>query len=291
MNQLLNNRVGKNPKAQKRGCLFLVLGSIAALLATGAYTLGITRLTLIYIEARHGGEAAYALMGATMGSCVVVLILFYAILAIWYISPTQAEVDRQNRQMAAAPGGHNTRPAKAMPRNRLWLITGGLLLGVLLTGLVSLNTYKLVTEDGIRSYFFAETGRYEWADVSAYTVNCDMDKGLSVTFSMADGKQFEILQGTNSATNAFKEKYTSVIQFAADVDDRLMHPTDDSPVTPRNMNSIAYDRAVKFYQTPYPDVWPYVAQMIGYEDLEMSDDETAAPDTETSAENPTDTAA
>ncbi len=283
MNQLLNNRVGKKPKSQKRGCLFLVLGSLLALLGTGIYAVVIGLLTRVYIEARHGDEAAYALMSATLGSCAVVLILFYIILAVWYISPTQAEIDRQNRSLSTAPGGHNHQEAKAMPRSRLWLITGVLLVGVVLCGAVSLNIYKLVTPEGVRTYFFAETGRYAWSDVSAYSLDCDDSKGLSVTFTMSDGKQvkqIEILQGTNSATDAFEERYGSILQFAAEMDEQLMNPTDGSLVPPRNMSSSGYDRAVNFYRDRYTDVWPYVAQMIGYTELDMSDDETAPPESE-----------
>ncbi len=286
MNQLLNNRVGRKPTTQKRGCLFLILGSIAALLATGCYILIVSLLTGLVIEARHGSEVGYALMTAVEGSWGAVLLLFYAILALWYVAPSQAEVDRQNRRFATMPGGHNREPAKAMPRRTLWLITAGLLLGVILAGAVALNTYKFVNEDGVRTYCFFETGSYDWDDVSAYAVDCDTDEGLSLTFSFKGGKQLEILRGINSFASAFEEKYDSPTHFAAELDKRLMNPSDDRPVPPRNMSGVAYDRAVKFYRDANPEslsgrLWGYAAQLIGYVEMDMTPDETAA---ETAAE-------
>ncbi len=283
MNQLLNNRVGKAKKPQKRGCLFLLLGSLVALLATGIYIVAVSLLTGVLIRARHGDEAVYALMTLVKGSYVVVLLFFYAVLAIWYISPSQEEVDRQNRQMAMKPGGHNQKPIKAISRRTLWLISGGALLGVVLCGVISLNSYRLIGENGIRTYFFVETDRYEWQDVNAYSVGCDNDNGLSVTFSMRGGKQFEILQGINSATPKFIEKYTSPTHFAAELDKKLMNPTDGSPVPPRNMTSMAYDRAIKFYREDYPEIWPHVSQLIGYVEVNLTPEETV-PETEAVSE-------
>lgn len=275
MNQLLNNQGGSSARSKNRGCLFLVLGSLLALLATGIYIVLVSLLTRTVIEARHGGEAVYALMTLAKGSYGVVLILFYAILALWYVAPSQEEVDRQNRQFGTT-GGPGGPAAKAMSRRTLWLISGGIFLGVILCGAVSLNTYTLVSDDGIRTYCFAETGRYDWEDVSAYSVDCDASEGLSVTFAMQGGKQFEILHGVNSATDKFKATYTSTTHFAAELDKRLMTPTDDHAVPPRNMSSSAYDRAVSFYRDSYPDLWPHVSRLIGYEEMELSPDETAA---------------
>ncbi len=292
MNQLLNNRVGKPQRMQKRGCLFLVLGSILALLATVGYILLVSLLTGVVIEGRHGGETGYAIMTAVKGSWGVVMLLFYGILAVWYMAPSEAEVERQNRLAAARPGGHNQEPARAMSRRTLRLITGGLFLGVILTGAVTLNTYKLVTEEGVRTYCFIETGNYRWEDVSAYSVDCDTDEGLSLTFSFKGGKQIEILRGVNSATADFKESYTSITHFAAKLDDRFVNPPDDRPVPPRNMNGMAYERAVKFYREPYPDLWPYVSQLIGYVEIGMTPDETApetAPETVAETETVGDT--
>ncbi len=284
MNQLLNNRIGKQPKVRKRGCLFLILGSLLALLGTVVYILLVTYLTRIVIEARHGEETGYAIMTLVKGSWGVVMLFFYGILALWYMAPTEAEVERQNRQFAVSPGGHNQQPVKAMPRRVLWLVTGGLLLGVVATGAVTLNTYKLVTEDGVRTYCLVETGRYEWADVTAYSVNCDNSEGLSLTFSFKGGKQIEILRGVNTYTSAFRAKaYDSVTHFASELDKRLVHPEDGRPVPPRNMAGMAYERALKFYRDAPADTlagrqWPYVRQLIGYVEPGMQPDEIV-PDT------------
>ena len=266
MNQLLNNRVGKKPKSKNKGCLFLILGTILALLATFLFVFAVSRLTSMVIENRHGSEAAYALMSIVRPCYIVAMILFYGILTLWYMSPNQAEMEEQNRKfspMLGERGGQSE--AKALSKRTLWLITGGMLLGVVLTGVIAINTYRLVTPDGIRTYFFAETGRYEWDDVSEYTVTCDAESGLAVTFTMKGGKSFEILQGVNSATAKFRDTYTSVTHFAADMDEQM-----DSRGIPQNVKG--YDTARQFYQEAYPSLWPYVATLINHKEL------TAAPD-------------
>ena len=271
------NQTFRKPSSgsKKRGCLFLVLGSLLAMLATGIYIVAVSLLTRVVIEARHGGEAAYALMTFVKTSYTVVLILFYAILALWYVAPSQEEVDRQNLHF-----GTPNASIKAMSKGKLWLISSGIFLLVILCGAISLNTYTLVSENGIRTFCFIETSHYDWEDVSAYSVDCDDSEGLSITFSMRGGKQFEILHGINSATATFKETFESPTQFAAELDKRLMTATDTHAVPPRNMSSMAYDRAVNFYRENYPDLWPHVARLIGYENLVLSPDEIVETETE-----------
>ena len=55
MNRMLNDRFGKKAASGKRGCLFLIVGSLLALLATGLYVLAVSLLTGVLVEARHGG--------------------------------------------------------------------------------------------------------------------------------------------------------------------------------------------------------------------------------------------
>ncbi len=282
MNQLLNNRVGKKKKAQKRGCLFLILGSLLALLATGAFILAVSVITGKVIESRHGDEVAYALMTAVKPCYGIALLLFYAILAVWYVSPTEEEAKRQNQSLSPMLGSKKSQESQALPRRTLWLITAGLFAGVILTGAVCVNTYRLVTPDGIRTYCFVETGRYDWKQATTYVVDCDTDAGLSMTFKMRDGKQYEIMQGVNSATGKFHEQYDTVTEFAAAVDDQMV-----SLQTPVNVKH--YATAIRFYQASYPDLWPYVSQLIRYREVQSGEDEiadtTPVTETETAAES------
>ena len=272
MNRMLNDRFGKKASSGKRGCLFLIAGSLLALLATGLYVLAVSALTGVLIEALHGGEIAYALMDIVTPSYVVAMLLFYGVLAIWYFTPTEAEIKKQNRSLSPMLG---QKESTALSKRTLWLITTGLLAGVVVTGAVSVNTYRLVTPNGVRSYFFVETASYEWKQVSSYTIDCENeDDGLSVTFTMRDGKKYEILQGVNSATKAFKEEYTSVTHFAADVDETMMELQ-----IPRNVKHI--ERAVKVYRGH--KLWPYVEKLIGYVELNPLPDETV-PETEAPTE-------
>lgn len=277
MNRMLNDRFGNKPKSKKKGCLFLILGSLLALLATGLYVLCVSLLTGTLIEARHGGEIAYALMDLVTPSYMVAMLFFYGILAVWYFTPNEEEVKKQNQSLSPMLG---QKPSTAVSKRTLWLITAGMLCGVVVTGAVALNTYRLVTPDGIRSYFFAETGSYEWKQVTAYTIDCESEEdGLSVTFTMRDGKKLEILQGVNSATKSFKESYTSVTHFAAELDSRMVELQ-----VPRNVRHV--ERAVKIYRGH--KLWPYVEQLIGYVELNPLPDETL-PETEAPTEVPTDT--
>ena len=275
MNQLLNNRVGKTPKSRKKGCLFLIIGCFGTILATALFVWLVSLTTGAVIESRHGSEAAYALMTALIPCYTVAFGIFTAILALWYIAPTEAEVKAQSKGLSPMLG---QKEAHAMSAKVKWLITAGMLAGVLLTGAVAVNAYRLVTPEGISTYFFVETKSYEWKQVSAYTIDCDSDDGLSVTFTMRDGKQYEILQGVNSTTERFDGQYTSVTHFAADIDGRMVELQ-----VPRNVKHM--EKAVKFYKG-YEGLWPYVSKIIGYAEIMPEPDETV---TETVTEGPTET--
>ena len=281
MNQLLNNRVGKKKKSGKKGCLFLLLGSFAVVLCMGLFIWGVSAVTGMVIESRHGDMAAYALMTSLTPCYAVAFSLFMGIMGLWYFAPTEEEVQAQNRRSLAPALGQ--KEPHAMTTATKSLISLGMLAGVILTGFFAVNHYRLVTTEGISTYFFTETGTYEWKQVSAYTIDCDSDDGLALTFTMRDGKQFEILRGVNSTTAKFDEKYTSVTHFAADIDEQMVENQ-----VPRNVKHI--QTAVNFYLSREP-LWPYVSKLIGYAEIAPSPDETVA-DTEapTDTEAPADTA-
>lgn len=273
MNPLLKKSSGKQGKKGKKGCLFLIIGCFATILATALFVLIVSKTTGAIIESRHGSEAAYALLSLTVPCYTIAFVLFNAILALWYIAPTEEEIRAQNKGLSPMLG---QKEARAMSTGTKWLITAVILVGVVITGAVAANTYRLVTPHGVSSYFFVETKSYEWKQVSAYTIDCDSEDGLSVTFTMRDGSRYEILQGVNSATEAFKEQYTSVTHFAADIDEKMV-----ALQVPRNVRHM--EKAVNFYKG-YTELWPYVSKIIGYTALTPQPDETVA---ETETEIPT----
>ena len=276
MSRMLKNSFGDKPKSNKKGCLFLIVGSLLALLATGIYVLVVAKLTGVVIESRHGGEVAYALMKTVTPSYGIAMLFFYGILAVWYFTPTEEEIKKQNEGLAPMLG--ERRRDDSLPKSTLWMITAGLLLGAVITGAVAVNSYRLVTTEGISEYFFVETKSYEWKQVTSYTVDCDNDSdGLSLTFTMRDGKKYEILQGVNSTTNEFDAAYTSVTHFACDLDQKMA----DLQV-PRNVRHV--ERAAQLYKN-HP-LWPYVETLIGYVELVPEPDETM-PETTASAETVT----
>ena len=277
MSRMLNDRFGQKPQSKKKGCLFLIVGSLLALLATGVYVLVVAILTGLVIESRHGGEVAYALMKSVTPSYGIAMLCFYGILAVWYFTPSEEEKKQQT--MGLAPMLGEKRRDDAVSKRTLWMITAGLLAAAFITGAVAVNHYRLVTSEGIREYFFVEVRSYEWKQVTGYTVDCDNDDdGLSVTFTMRDGKQYEILQGVNSTTDEFDAAYTSVTHFAYDLDQRMTELQ-----VPRNTRHM--ERAVTLYRN-HP-LWPYVSKLIGYEELVPQPDETVA-ETETLTEAVTD---
>ena len=265
MNRMLNNRTPQKKAKGKKGCLFVIAGAMATILATTLVCLFLVpAATGAVIEARHGGTVAYALMTAQTASIPFVLSFFTGIFGLWYFAPTEEELRARNRNRLAPTLGEPE--ARAMSTATKLLISGAMLLGVVLTGFVAANSYRLVTNEGISTYFFVETKSYEWKQVSAYTVDCDGENGLSITFTMRDGKQYEILQGVNSATKEFKEKYTSVTHFAADIDEEMV-----ALQVPRNVRHM--EKAVNFYKS-YEGLWPYVSKIIGYAELVPEPDET-----------------
>jgi hypothetical protein len=262
----LNNK--KKKKIRRKGFLFIAVGAVLITLASFVYVLLVSFLTGAVIEARHGDEVAYALMSVVTPSYGYVSLFFIAILAIWAFVPTEEELKKQNQGLSPMLG---QKQSEGLSKRSLWLITGGLVAAVVVTGAISVNTYKLITPDGIRSYFFVETKSYEWKQVTGYTIDCENENdGLSVTFTMRDGKQIEILQGVNSTTEQFDEKYTSVTHFAYDLDQRMVELQ-----VPRNARHV--ERAAKLYKDT--TLWPYVSKLIGYVDLVPEPDETA-PETE-----------
>ena len=264
MSRMLQNRFGDKPKSNKKGCLFLIVGSLLALLATGVYVLVVAKMTGLVIEARHGGEVAYALMKSVTPSYGIAMLCFYGILAVWYFTPNENELQKQNEGLAPMLGEKPRSSAVSKPT--LWMITAGLLLASVITGAVAVNNYRLVTTEGVSEYFFVETKSYEWKQVTSYTVDCDNDSdGLSLTFTMRDGQKYEILQGVNSTTEEFDAAYTSVTHFACDLDQEMV----DLQV-PRNVRHV--ERTAQLYKN-HP-LWPYVKTLIGYEALVPEADET-----------------
>ena len=124
---------------------------------------------------------------------------------------------------------------------------------------------------------FITTDEYQWKEVSSYRVDCDEDKGLSITFTMRDGKQIEILQSAQSAPRAFHETYECKEAFALDLIEML---EEEYQIT-RNVSHMGL--AVKFYQKD-TDLWPYVKEILGYDELVPEEDEIAETQAETTAD-------
>ena len=213
MNQKKQNTGG-------RGCLFLVAGTVLILALMALYIFAVGRITASVVEARSGDTPAYAVMSAQIPCIIVAFVLLECVLMLQYL-PSQEDYERKKPLGSANSTKHSILGTRRFAN----LLSGVLLVLILACGAVSVNTYRLVTENGISTNFFRQTAAYTWDDVTLCRVDCDGDKGLSVTFTMKDGKKFEILQKTVSDNAAFAAKYapgatdnrTSVLAFAADL--------------------------------------------------------------------------
>ena len=264
----------KQAEPGKRGCLFLIIGTVLILVLMALYVFAVGRITSYVIEARSGDAPAYAVMTAQVPCIMAAFILLEAVLVLQYL-PSQEDYEKQQK-----PGG-STEPhprAKLLGTRRFAnMLSVAALALVLVCGTVSVNTYRLVSAEGISTYFFVQTSAYTWADVTDCRVDCDSEKGLSVTFTLNDGKQFEILQNTISDNAAFADRYTaatedkriSALAFATDLCREL-----DARGVHRGVSHM--ERAIRFYKTDFPEQWVYVRELIRYDEIHPADDETAA---------------
>ena len=251
-----------NQKKQNTGggCLFLVAGTVLILALMALYIFAVGRITASVVEARSGDTPAYAVMSAQIPCIIVAFVLLECVLMLQYL-PSQEDYERKKPLGSA----NSTRHSILGTRRFANLLSGVLLVLILACGAVSVNTYRLVSENGISTNFFRQTAAYTWDDVTLCRVDCDGDKGLSVTFTMKDGKKFEILQKTVSDN--------AVLAFAAD----LCRQLDERGV--RHVVSHS-ERAIRFYRSDYPEQWVFVKELIRYEEVRPSDDETVATGTE-----------
>lgn len=266
----------KKQSAGGRGCLFLVIGTVLILALMALYVFAVGRVTARVIEARSGDTPAYAVMSAQFPCIIAAFILLECVLILQYL-PSQEDYDRQRPVGVARGTGHGLLGTRRFAN----ILSGVLVALTVVCGAVSVNTYRMVSEDGISTCFFRQISAYTWDDVTQCRVDCDSDEGLSVTFVMEDGKEFEILQNTISDNAAFAAKYApdaadsrvAVLAFAAELCGRL-----DERDIPRRVSH--GERAIRFYRDDYPEQWVYVRELIRYEEIRPSDDETAEPETE-----------
>lgn len=257
-----------------RGCLFLILGTVLILALMALYVFAVGRITSFVIEARTGDSPAYAVMTAQVPCIIAAFILLEAVLVLQYL-PSQEDYEKQQKPGGTA--GTHTKARWLGTRRFANILSVIALALVLVCGTVSVNTYQLISADGISTYFFGQTSAYTWGDVADCRVDCDSEKGLSVTFTLNDGKQFEILQNTISDNAAFADRYqaatedkrTSALAFAADLCREL-----DARGVHRRVSHM--ERAIRFYKTEFPEQWVYVSELIRYDEVKPSDDETAA---------------
>lgn len=271
----------KQKSSNGRGCLFLIVGTVLILALMALYIVVVGRITSSTIEARSGDVPTYAVMSAQVPCIVAAFILLECILVLQYL-PSQEDYDKK-----ASPGASVVRRNRLFGTRRLMnLVSLVLLLLVFVCGIVSVNIYRMVSVDGISTRFLFSTHSYSWDDVTACRVDCDSDKGLSLTLTMSDGEQFEILQNTISDNAAFASQYgsdsdasdkqTPVLAFAVD----LCHQLDERGIR----RSVSHrDRTIRFYKDTYPRQWEYVSELIGYEELRPAEDETVS-ETESVAE-------
>ena len=83
MNRMLNSRTPQKKSKGKKGCLFVIVGTTASILATILFTLLVPMATKALIEARHGDTVGYALMTAQTVCIPIALSIFTGIFGLW----------------------------------------------------------------------------------------------------------------------------------------------------------------------------------------------------------------
>ncbi len=249
-------------KDGNRGCLFLVFGTLCVIVGMLAYVLAVGRLSAWSLDVSHPDEPVYAIMTVQIPFIVVAFLLMDGILILKYL-PSEEEYEKK---ASSVPGVK--KKAFFGTKKATNLICLVLLVLIILCGCISVNTYRLVGEEGITTHFFADTSFYSWEEVTECRVDCDSDKGLSVTYIMENGKSFEVLRGTVSDTAAFADKYGYTLALAVEVQEHLI-----AQGIPCHVSHV--ERAVNFYRGNYPDLWPFVQILTGYEEIKPNDDETA----------------
>ncbi len=267
----LNQRKKKN---SGKGCLFLIVGTFLVMILAFLFLPLAGKLTSAVVNATMEGEIGYVMLTAAEPCIAAVLLFLFAILAVHYFD---FDAPQKPRISAPAEKQHKFLGTKAAT----WVLTAALLLCTVISALVYATTYRSVTQDGISTTVchVITTNEYEWKQVSSYKVDCDDDKGLSVTLTMRDGKQFEILQSSISAPRAFHETYDCKEAFVADLLERLEELYQITP----NVSHI--ERARAFYEDN-PELWVHVKRIIGYDELVPEGDEIPETDaaTDTSLE-------
>ncbi|MBE6557971.1 MAG: hypothetical protein E7661_03040 [Ruminococcaceae bacterium] len=265
-----------NPRNKKKsngkGCLFLVIGSIVGVLLLGVFIVLTGQLTSMIINSTMAGTVGYVMLTATEPCIMVASLLLFAVLVIHYL-PDPEDMDKGKKPLT--PDAQVPKRKKFLgAKLSTWLATLGLVLCVVLTAFVSATTYRAVTTEGVRTTVcqFITTDEYQWKQVSSYKVDCDEEKGLSVTLTMRNGKQFEILQSAVSAPRSFHEAYDCKEAFVLD----LVTMLEEEYQVTRNVSHL--ERTKAFYKDD-AERWTYVKELIGYEEIVY--DEPADTDAET----------
>ncbi len=257
-----------NKKNSGKGCLFLIIGALLGVVASFLFLPMAGKLAATAVRSNMAGQIGYAMLTAAEPCIIAAVFFMLCILTLHYFN-----LDSGNKDQKKSVSVNTPQPKFRGTKAFTWIITGVLILCVFASALVYATTYRTVTTEGISTTVcqFINTKEYEWKQVSSYKVDCDEDKGLSVTLTMRDGKQIEILQSVISAPAAFHEKYECKEAFVLD----LVTMLEEEYQITRNVSHI--ERTKAFYQDD-AELWPYVKQIIGYDELVPDEDD--APETE-----------
>ena len=252
----------KNNQKGKKGCLFLLLGTLGVLVGTLVYILVSGWISAAVIEAAIGGKVAYALLTASLPCIIVVFVLLDGILLLNYLpSAEPSDPDEMSPMLGR-------RKAQGLSPKLVRGLSIALASATVLVALVSAGTYRTVSKEGVSTTVcFIKVEDYRWEQVSSYEVACDNDRGLSMTFTMRDGKRFEILQNTMSAPTSFKEIHDCKEAFAVKIMERmeeLQVPCESFESTSNHRKLM--ESARTFYKDD-PQLWPFIKQLIRYEEV------------------------
>lgn len=255
--------MSEEKRSGKKGCLFLIVGTILAFVGTGVYILLSGWISSLVIQNALGGRTAYALLTASLPCMYVVFLLLDGVLVVNYLpaSPHESGADEQVPMLGQ-------RAARGFDAKVVRILSISLVAAILPVTLISVGTYRTISDEGISNAFcFIQTSEYQWEQVSYYEIECDSSKGLSMTFTMRDGSSVEILQGTVSSPDSFKEKYDSKEAFAVDIAARMAALQIPCKTFESQSAHNKLKEAARSFYKGNEDLWPHVMQLVGYEEV------------------------
>lgn len=187
-------------KNNNPGCGAAFLGTLVALLATGAYIALSLLCNRLFLGRALNGEPACAFSTFFTTGIGIVFFLFELVFVIWLIKRARAATDNSD-------GG--------VMKTVLRIAAAGAAALSILLAVISANIYTKCSDTSITTVTVFSEREYEWDDVSRFIFSCDDSGALKYTVRMKDGESIEIFNNVNTCSDEFTERFGSLLSYAS----------------------------------------------------------------------------